>query len=325
MRKLNEYIKVQAIEQKAEIFSVSAYLGEDNFSTYTTGTGMSKNVMINIGEITHVIINMLALKLIESGDLSFADRVSDILVKYPAKDVRVSDLFGFTAGYSSEEFCKMLPPKATDSEYLNCFYNHCPENCGTDKSPSYFPEGYVLIAAIIEKLAGKDIEQFAKEVLYLPLNLRNTTFDGKNADESMYKLTDNYSKAELERSGIRMHNHVLSTTEDLVKIASLLINGGKYRGKRIFSKAGIEQVASFSGIEAKRKISDVLYARSMRINSCLSDLNSDEAICIKSSTGGMLMIDRKYKIISAVLTDKSKMDDRIYKKINSRLMCMLDD
>ncbi len=325
MRKLNEYIKLQAREQNTEIFSVSAYLGEDNITTYTTGAGVSKNTAINIGEITHLIISMLALKLIEEGELSFSDKVSDILDKYPAADVRVSDLFEFTAGYSSEEFCKRLPPEATADEYLNCFYSYCPENCGTEKSPAYFPEGYVLIAAIIEKLTGKNIEQFAKETLYLPLNLRNTTFNGKNTDKSRYKLTDNYSEAELSRSGSCMHNHVLSTTEDLVKIASVLINGGKYQGKRIFSKAGIEQIASFSGIEAKRKVSDVLSVRSMHKDGCLSDLNSDEAICIKSSTGGMLMIDRKYKIISAILTDKSKIDSRICRKINTRLLCMLDD
>ncbi len=320
MRKLNEFIKVFAVENNVGLISIATYFGEENFSTFTTGKGVSKNIALNVGELAQPIIWILAAKLVEMGKLSFSDDVSDILKKYPKNGVKVIDLLVHTAGYNAEDFKKQLPQNPGDKEYLNAFYEYSGEGCGTNRKYEFFPEGYILLAAVIEKLSERTVEQFAREALFLPLNIRNTTFDSKSMGKARYKLTDNHTEKDLRQG--TAYKHLMSTAEDLTRIFSIFLNDGKYQGKQIISKTAVRCIIDVI-IKGTEQSNGIISRYDARADGYLSDLNSEKAICISNKEGGMIMLDEEYRVVNVILSERSSLKSSIYRKVNSCVLGMV--
>ncbi len=320
MKKFSEFIKAVAVENNLNIMMVSVFSAKEGITNYTAGKGMSKNTALNAGEMTQLVLCLLTASLVERGSLTLSDKVSDILEKYPDNGVKVIDLLAHTAGYNTENFEKTLPKNPTEDDYLTAFYEYNSPECGNGKNPEFFSQGYILIAEIIEKLSKRSIEQFAKEVLYSPLNMRNTTFDGRNLDSTRYRLTDNYTKEEFKRGGMRMYNHMLTTAEDLTKMISLLINDGKYQDRQVISKPTIRMIKRVFINEIAPGYGGLFMRKDYRADDCIGDLNSETAYCFKSSTGAVIMVDEEDKVATAVLTVKSEINNSIYRKINSKIM-----
>jgi len=81
-----------------------------------------------------------------------------------------------------------------------------------------------LLAAIIEKATGKKVDQFAKEYLFQPLDI-------KQFEWVKYPDTDQPAAA----SGLRLRSR------DLLKFGLLYNNNGTWNGKQIISKEWIEE------------------------------------------------------------------------------------
>ena len=101
------------------------------------------------------------------------------------------------------------------------------------RQPMEFPPGQVwkynggttqLLAAIIEKATGKKVDQFAKEYLFQPLNI-------KQFEWVKYPNTDQPAAA----SGLRL------CPRDLLKFGLLYNNNGVWNDKQIISKEWIEE------------------------------------------------------------------------------------
>lgn len=81
-----------------------------------------------------------------------------------------------------------------------------------------------LLAAIIEKVTGKKVDQFANEYLFQPLDI-------KQFEWAKYPGTDQPAAA----SGLRLR------PRDLLKFGLLYNNNGTWNGKQIISKEWIEE------------------------------------------------------------------------------------
>lgn len=107
--------------------------------------------------------------------------------------------------FESIEQIAMLPMEGTPGKYFH-----------------YSNTGLQIIAAIIEKVSEKDFETAFKERIADPLEMKNTDF-GKNG-------------VPLAAGG------AFSTPEDYMHFLIMLLNEGEYNGKRIISKALINEM-----------------------------------------------------------------------------------
>lgn len=107
--------------------------------------------------------------------------------------------------FEAIEQIAMLPMEGTPGKYFH-----------------YSNTGLQIIAAIIEKVSEKDFETAFKERIADPLEMKNTDF-GKNG-------------VPLAAGG------ALSTPEDYMNFLIMLLNDGEFNGKRIISKALVNEM-----------------------------------------------------------------------------------
>jgi CubicO group peptidase (beta-lactamase class C family) len=112
-----------------------------------------------------------------------------------------------------------------------------------------------VLGAVIEVAAGKPLDALLNERIFEPLGMDETTFyvDGSKADRIANpihgEMDDPLNVRPMLSGGGGLH----STTEDYVRFAQMLFNGGQYNGERIISEATLDAMnQKFIGDEVNR-------------------------------------------------------------------------
>ena len=112
-----------------------------------------------------------------------------------------------------------------------------------------------VLGAVIEVAAGKPLDALLNERIFQPLGMDETTFyvDGSKADRIANpihgEMDDPLNVRPMLSGGGGLH----STTEDYVRFAQMLFNGGQYNGERIISEATLDAMnQKFIGDEVNR-------------------------------------------------------------------------
>ena len=112
-----------------------------------------------------------------------------------------------------------------------------------------------VLGAVIEVAAGKPLDALLNERIFQPLGMDETTFyvDSSKADRIANpihgEMDDPLNVRPMLSGGGGLH----STTEDYVRFAQMLFNGGQYNGERIISEATLNAMnQKFIGDEVNR-------------------------------------------------------------------------
>ena len=112
-----------------------------------------------------------------------------------------------------------------------------------------------VLGVVIEVAAGKPLDALLKERIFDPLGMDETTF---YVDESKANRIANPIHGEMDdplnvRPMLSGGGGLHSTTEDYVRFAHMLLNGGEYNGERIISEATLDAMnQKFIGDEVNR-------------------------------------------------------------------------
>ncbi len=194
---------------------------EDVLQDYTTTTRE------RIASSSKWLTAALLMTYIDENKVRLTDSVGKflpVMTKYGKGGIKVWQCLNHTTGIKSGglrdmlsgmknvktmfeaiEQIAMLPMEGTPGKYFH-----------------YSNTGLQIIAAIIEKVSEKDFETAFKERIADPLEMKNTDF-GKNG-------------VPLAAGG------AFSTPEDYMHFLMMLLNEGEYKGKRIISKALVNEM-----------------------------------------------------------------------------------
>ncbi len=240
------------------------------------GRAMQGDELYYFWSASKVITTSLGLRLHESGLFTMNDPLSEYMPEFrdmtvrtwvdgkeeitPAKNpIRVGQLFNMTAGFDYN-----FGTHAVD-EVRKATGGRCPTReiaRALAKSPLCFEPGehwqyslcHDVLGAFIEVVAGKKLRDFAKEVLFDPLEMTDTTYNLPDP-EKMARMAVQYEYRDAENKCVRTNNtcgHILgpdydsggagvvSTCEDYMKFADTVANNGLSRdGYRYLSPASI--------------------------------------------------------------------------------------
>lgn len=169
----------------------------------------------------------LAMTYVDENKLRLNDTVGKylpILSKYGKGGIRVWQCLNHTTGIKSgglRETFEAFKTIKTMNEAIEQIAM-LPIEGPPGKTFRYGNTGLQIIAAIIEKISGKDFETAFKERIAEPLNMKNTDFGKKDVP--------------LAAGG------AYSTPEDYMNFLKMILNDGEYNGKRIISKALINEM-----------------------------------------------------------------------------------
>lgn len=232
-------------------------------------TPMSRESLFWIASMTKPITALAVMMLQEEGKLNIEDPVSKYLPEFkkqmlvkektdaqtvlvkPARPVTVKDLLTHTSGLVG---ASPLDGEAIDVLTLKeavITYALSPLQFEPGSKWSYCNPGINTLGRLIEVVSGESYAKFLDKRLFKPLGMTNTTFwpnkkelrmlatsykptaDGKGLEVATIKyLTpplSNHKRTPLAAGGL------FSTADDLLKLYTLLLNGGEAGGRRYVS------------------------------------------------------------------------------------------
>lgn len=133
-----------------------------------------------IGSDTKQFTAVTILKLSEQGRLALTDPVSRFLPDYPdGAHITIHELLNHTSGikdYTAIDDYSKVMRKDVDTGQLIALFKDLPPDFAPGTNWSYDNSGYVLLGAVIEKIAGKPWYEAERELVLAPLALTETRY-----------------------------------------------------------------------------------------------------------------------------------------------------
>ncbi|MDO4764183.1 MAG: serine hydrolase domain-containing protein [Flavobacteriaceae bacterium] len=153
---------------------------------------------LHIASVSKPITAMAILKLVEVDSLKLDQKINTIFPQFPYEEVSVFHLLSHRSGLPKYEYFlekeRLYPEQKfiTNQEVLDFLIEKKPALArATDSGFMYCNTNYALLALIIEKITQKPFPQAMKEMLFEPLQMKNTfVFQEKDieiATQSFYQ------------------------------------------------------------------------------------------------------------------------------------------
>ena len=219
---------------------------------------MEVNTVFDIASMSKSVSTAIStMILIERGQLRLTDKVNLYIPNFQG-NIRIMDLLAHTSGlppYASVDSLK----KRYGSPNLNGLIEYiaaCKRSFEPGKGFQYSCLNYIALQRIIEILSGQSLKDFAKVNIFDVLGMKHTAYQPegetldrvapteKQADGSVLRGTVHDPLARVMNGGISGNAGVFSDADDLAILATALLNGGVYNGRRILSPQGVEAMTT---------------------------------------------------------------------------------
>ena len=228
---------------------------------------MGDKAIFRLASMTKPITAIAVMILIDRGLISLSTPASDFLPEFENLHVvspdgidlgktktaiTVMHLLTHTSGFGTHSKTVTMSDDemATINNTIECFIK-----AGLDFEPfsthSYSPfAAFDVLATIIEKVTGQEYEEFLKQEIFIPCNMKDTTFIP--SDEQWKRIVDMHDKSDGNNTVRQMKpgcifedfpcEHKLagaglvSTLDDYIEFSKMLLNRGKTVNKQIVSE-----------------------------------------------------------------------------------------
>ena len=156
-----------------------AFIGE---APLPGGSPVDEHTKYDMASLSKIIgPTMIALRALDDGSLRLEETLCDFFPDVPAdkQGITVRMLMTHTAGFAPSfrlDHCLTDP-----GDTVSCILQH-PLFAEPGSSPNYSCMGYILFGKMLEKRFGKPLDQLARERVFLPLGLKETTYCPADAD-----------------------------------------------------------------------------------------------------------------------------------------------
>ncbi len=299
--------------------------GSESPSEKVTG-----DTLFNIESITKVMVTLpIVFKLIEEGQLTLDDRVADYLGEFGTteekKKVSVRDLLNFTGGVPLED-PDMCLEAAKRGDLEKAWELHYSQDSGYAPGTKvlYSDVSCRILGKLLEKIMEKNLSEAADEMIFGPLGMKNTMFnpsdsmqcaDTGKSDSGRPLRGDICQDLEHYLGEVLGSDGLFSSAEDMNIFSQMLLGGGTYKGKRIFSQISVskmtEGITNFDIFEtAESGLHYIVsgpktwfWEYALSPFSFFGDLVSDRAIGKMGGAGTFLLIDPEYDLVIVYLTN----------------------
>lgn len=242
-------------------------------------TPVNRDSIFRIYSMTKPIISVATLSMVEDGLLKLDDPVSKFIPEFAELKVIDEESGDITPTRNAMTVQHLLTQESgliqaffSPDSRLGKLYTANVSMAGTalqtaqalGKLPVYFEPGTKwhyghstdVLGAVIEVAAGKPLDELLQERIFDPLGMDDTSFyvplskSYRIAQPIHGRMPDNTVVRPMFSGGGGLN----STTENYVRFAEMLLNGGEYHGARIIEEDTLQQMtAKFIGDEVSRE------------------------------------------------------------------------
>ena len=182
----------------------------------------------------------------------------------------------------------------------------------------YSDVGFILLGEIIEKVTGKNQNQYTREQLFEPLGMSETGYLPATALKRRAAVTQErngkWMQGEVHdprayaMDGIAGHAGLFSTAHDLARFGQMIINGGKLGDVRVLKSETVTLMSQ--PIKVSSGIRGLGWDKQTGYSSNKGDLLSDKAIGHGGFTGTAMWIDPEQELFIIFLSNRVHPDGK---------------
>lgn len=249
------------------------------------------------------------LKLKEEGLLDLDTKVKSILPSLSDDTLTIKECITHTSGYPADiDGYKAM----TQDEMIEAVWKmkKIPELVN---KVNYSDVNFILLGLIVKKLKGS-LDTYAKEVMFEPLNMKNTCYNpalelkGRCAAYENIEVRGGVIRGIVHDGkgfkfdGVSGHAGVFSTIEDITHYVEMMLNDGVYHGVRFFSEESMQLLKTCltEGLNEKRSIAWVISDE----NYALGSRYSEHTLFHTGFSGPSILIDLDKKIGCVILANR---------------------
>jgi CubicO group peptidase (beta-lactamase class C family) len=243
---------------------------------------MTRDAIFRLASMTKPIVTVAAVMLVEQGAMKLQDPISTYLPELkdlkvetpngdvqPARPVQVHDLMRHTAGFvysgatKSPRIKQAYEDGNIEARETDITGDEMLKRLGQiplAHQPGTFWEYSIavdVLGLLVERAANKPLDQVLREMLLEPLGMKDTAWwippgkvgrlaDAYDSDPQKatmlksYRIFDNPAGKQYFKGG----SGLVGTTEDYLKFAQMILNGGELNGRRYLSRKTVEFMLS---------------------------------------------------------------------------------
>ena len=208
---------------------------------------MTLDTIFDCASLTKVIATTSSLmKLFEEGRFRLNDKVTDYIPEFQGgkSDITLRNLFTHFSGLQPDVVLK--PEWSGNETGLRLAYTTKPAGPPGVKHV-YSDINFILLGELVHRLSGQPLNEYAKQNVFLPLGMKETTFlppsswipriapterPDKNSPPLRGVVHDPTARY---MGGVAGHAGMFSTADDLARFAQMMIDGGQLEGVRFVS------------------------------------------------------------------------------------------
>lgn len=230
------------------------------YSHLETKAPLKDDHIFRIASISKSFTTSCLLKLVEKGQISLQDNVSDLIgfpivnPNFPDKVITLEMLLSHTSSMNDSQKYSSLDiiDPAKNPTYAKSYSDYPP-----GAKHVYCNMGYNLAGAILEKLHGKRFDVVIREQILTPLGIKNAGFNIDSLDHSKFaslyvfdSKTGDFNRSDVAYKRLDTKDYVIGysgarfsptggmkiSALDLATYMQMHMNYGIYQGRRILSE-----------------------------------------------------------------------------------------
>ena len=208
---------------------------------------MTVDTVFDIASLTKVVATTSSLmKLLEQGKFRLNDKITDYIPEFQGgkSDITIRNLFTHFSGLAPD-----VPLNSPWSGYQTGI--HLAVTTKPEGPPGvryvYSDINFILLGELVHRLSGQMLSDYARQNVFVPLGMKDTTFQPAASLISRIAPTERVTPNGLplrgvvhdptarNMGGVAGHAGLFSTADDLARFAQMMLNGGELNGVRLFS------------------------------------------------------------------------------------------
>ena len=236
---------------------------------------MTLDTVFDLASLTKVVATTTSvMMLVEEGKIRLTDRVSTYFPgfdRYGKGEITIRHLLTHVSGLRPD--VDLGDPWRGYETAIELAIEEVPTSAPGERFV-YSDINFFLLGDIVKRVSGKPLDQFAKERIFMPLGMKDTTFNPpaslrariapseactpygwpcEGPDMQMLRGTVHDPTAR-RMAGVAGHAGLFSTAADLSIFCQMLLGGGSYRGTRILSPLTVAKMTTPSTPAGERNV-----------------------------------------------------------------------
>ena len=216
----------------------------------TKGKKPSPSTMYGVGSVSKTVTAIAIMQLVDAGKVSLdapvVRYVPDFTMKSPQyRQITVRMLLNHSAGFPGTDYSDGIStkpiPTYVDGVLEGLRNSHLKTTPGAMNV--YCNDCYTMAGVVVERVSGMPIQDYVAKKIFKPLGMKHSTYPtSMPAAGTVAPVIQGGKVQPFQVTNIFASGGLLSTSNDMARLAMIFTGDGVVDGKRILSSSAVEQM-----------------------------------------------------------------------------------